>query len=88
MRVRRGLRLPLDRKNFLLLPVSFLLDHLQPFGTVERPPFDSVFKGDRFGARAALAAFLKIIALGGSLFPGKLFVNIQVEFLESHNDLP
>ena len=85
--LRRGLQLLFDRKDFLLLSVPFLPDHGQPLRAIEGPPFDPVFEGDHFGPRTSLTAFLKVVALRGSLFLGKLFVNIEVEFLESHNSL-
>lgn len=85
--LRRGLWLQLDCKDFLLLSVPFLPDHGQSLRAIEGPPFDPVFEGDHFGPRTTLTAFLKVVALRGSLFLGKLFVNIEVEFLESHNSL-
>ena len=74
-----------DYKNFLLLSVSFLLDHPETLGSVKSPPFDAVFKSNCLRTGAATVVFLKVIPLDGIIFLGKLFINIEIELLESHS---
>ena len=74
-----------DCKNFLLLSVSFLFDHPEAFGSIKSPPLDAVFKCNHLGAGAATVVFLKVIPLDGIIFLGKLFINIEIELLESHS---
>ena len=77
-----------DCKNFLLLSVSFLLDHSEAFGSIKSPPLDAVFECNLLGAGAATVVFLKVIPLDGIIFLDKLFINIEIELFESHGLQP